>query len=165
MSVVIVTPDAIHEVANALTPHDRKWVAVAIEDDATYGAVIIKCPFTHGMFYKELLTTIRQTAGEGFCHSVVHYLASINAEVVYVAQNDEGTPEIVFINNSEFQKLNTDGIIVRVDDSIDAEVVQRAMDKDKWNCEQNEQPYYIKSTIDTLLANGLLSGTYTITNF
>lgn len=161
MSVVVVNKTGIHEVVDG--PRNWNMFTFTTEENGHYLAILIKCDEADGNFYSTIMREFSCDLGR--LKRFLQYLSRRGLDTVCVFLMPDGEREIMYHGPDGSHLISNDATIVRVDSSIDPEVVQRAMDKDKWHCEQNEQPYYIKSTIDALLANGLLSGTYTITNF
>jgi len=158
MAVVILSTTEIHEVQEK---HDSDYLVLKLLDNDVYKAMVIKCTTRDGAFYRDMMR--EHTGSVGRMARFIDYLTRRGTEVIYVEKEENGDRRVVYATQHEHRRVPNDVAIIRVDDSIDPVLMQRAMDKDRWVRGQIGQPYEIASSIDHLISNGLINNQHRVT--
>ncbi|WDS62162.1 hypothetical protein [Pseudomonas phage D6] len=161
MSVVVVSKTEIHEIVDG----PRNWITFTFNpnDNGHFVAILVKCNEADGNFYRDIMH--EASCDLGRIKRFLQYLARRGTDVIYVYLMPDGTREIMYYAPDSAHVIKNDAAIVRVDDSVDPVIMQRAMDKDKWIREQIGQPYNVANSIDHLISNGLVSTKHTVIKF
>jgi hypothetical protein len=162
MAVVIISRDsAIIVTENIGSP---QYFLKVLKGHYRYQAILVKCSHLDVPFYKD---TLRDCADkEGRVERFLEHINRQGLDVVTVEKNEQGENKIFYIRPDDSRyEVTKPAVIVKVDDTVDPVIAQRAMDVWSKNSRRTPYPTKLVHEIESLVTQQLIPGKLTEIKF
>lgn len=161
MSVVVVSKDKIYTVDSG----EGNWLIHTFKphENGVLLAVAICCTHREKAFYQMLLNDYSTNVSK--LREVINYLYTSDKRMVTIVNLDRRGPILNpfgFYEETPNTEANQNAMILKVDDTIDSEIVQRALDSAWQYHATSDKEFDIGEVLDDLRVSGLIHGRYEV---
>lgn len=162
MSVVIISRTSAIVVTEKIG--EPQYLLHVFRGHYRYKAVVVKCDHRNVAFYRDTLRDAEEK--EGRVERFLDYIKRQGLDLVIVEKDESSHTKISYIrpDNTRYE-VTQPAVIVKVDDSVDPLIAQRAMDVWATNSRHTPHPTELVHEIEHLVERGMLPGKLTEIKF